>query len=93
MKHNKDHDITPQALNKVIKGGVVDILKGVKNKDKKVKKITSPDQIEKRVKELEVRMKKLSKELDFEQAAKVRDEIKELKSIWLLSGKEKDEKI
>ena len=96
IKHNKDYGITPTALKKGIKAGVVDILKGVKDKEKKNKKksylLLTQDQLEKKMKDLESKMKKLAKDLDFEGAAKVRDELRDVKTVWLMSGKEEDEK-
>lgn len=92
IAHNQKHGITPTALKKGIKGGVVDILKGVKAKDKKKSTKTAPvltqGQVEKKIKDLTAKMKKLAKDLDYESAAKVRDELNELKEVWLVSGKE-----
>ena len=49
-----------------------------KNKGKVKKEVLSLESIDKKIKELKQEMKILSKELKFEEAAKVRDEIKEL---------------
>ena len=41
----------------------------------------NPEEIDLRIKDLKVKMKAFAKALDFENAAKVRDEIKELKDL------------
>ena len=43
----------------------------------------SIEEINSRIKKLEVRMKEFSKDLDFENAIKVRDEIKYLKNVLM----------
>lgn len=91
-EHNLKHNITPTTVKKGVKLGVVETLRGVKEKEK-TSKIKKPlelnqEQLEKRIKELEAIMKKLVKQLKFEEAAKTRDEIKMLKEAWMFSGKE-----
>jgi excinuclease ABC subunit B len=85
IEHNKKNKITPTALKKGVKSGVVDIIRGVKDKDlkktrKKEVRALTKDQLEKRINELQGRMKKLAKELDFEQAAKIRKNQRLLKN-------------
>ena len=75
LQYNKDHDIIPRSVVR-------------KLKDKKIKEnmddmqeldnITS-DEVDEMIKELEKQMKKAAKELDFERAAKLRDQIIQLK--------------
>lgn len=87
---NKEHGITPATVQKKITGGVIDILRKGKKSGKKKEKadqITtelSPETIDAKIKELKLMMKEAAKELEFEKAAKIRDEIKELNSMRLL---------
>lgn len=81
-EYNLKHNITPQTILKDVSGGVIETLRGAragKKKKGKVEKLTlSPEALDQRIKELKQEMKNLSRELKFEEAAKVRDEIKEL---------------
>jgi excinuclease ABC subunit B len=72
IAYNEKNGITPITINKKISGGVIDLLR--KSKDKK------PTNIE----ELKVSMKEASKSLRFEDAARIRDEIKELSKMRLM---------
>ena len=80
--YNSMHNITPKTILKDVSGGVIETLRGVrgtkKSKGKVKKEVLSLESIDKKIKELKQEMKILSKELKFEEAAKVRDEIKEL---------------
>jgi len=84
---NLDNGITPTTIKKEVKGGVIETLRG-KNKGKNritAKDITlDRDSIEKRITELKQAMKDASKDLRFEDAAKFRDEIKNLNEAYLL---------
>ena len=83
---NKEHGIDPSTIKKSIKGGIIETLRGVQKGKTKVEKRKvefSLDDLEKRIKELREKMKALSKELRFEEAAKIRDEIKELTDLRL----------
>lgn len=81
-KYNEEHGITPQTILKDVSGGVIETLRGARSSKKKkgkVKKVSlSPEAIDEKIVELKKEMKLLSKELKFEEAARVRDEIKEL---------------
>ena len=83
-KYNQENGIEPKTIIKDISGGVIEVLRGNKNpKQKKIKKhatINNMDleQLDKRIAELKDQMKECSRNLEFEQAAKYRDEIKEL---------------
>ena len=80
-KYNEEHGITPQTIQKSIK----DILSSVYEKDyytvplELEVKEDNPWEIEQRIKKLEKEMKEAAKELAFEKAAVIRDEIKALK--------------
>lgn len=80
---NTKHGITPTTIIKSVSGGVIETLRGVKNSKKGKKAATVIEHvdlaaIDKRIVELKNEMKVASKELRFEDAAKIRDEIKEL---------------
>jgi excinuclease ABC subunit B len=85
-EYNLAHGITPTTISKKVGGGVIEVLKGVKAKKKKKTQVKesmnlSIENIDARIKELKSQMKEAAKQLDFETAAKLRDEIKELSSI------------
>ncbi|MGB0454988.1 MAG: excinuclease ABC subunit UvrB, partial [Bacteriovoracaceae bacterium] len=89
IQYNEDHSITPTTIMKSVSGGVIETLRGkAKNRIKKETKIASGDLNEAKIleliKEYQQEMKIASKELRFEDAAKWRDQIKELKDLLLL---------
>ncbi len=89
IEHNKTHGIEPKTINKKISAGVVEALRGNKPARKKVAakrevQLNSSD-IEVRIKELKQLMHKAAGELKFEEAARLRDEIKELNQMFLLA--------
>ncbi len=89
MAYNEEHGITPQTILKEVSGGVIETLRGGKKKGKKSarKDVTmTPDEIKKRIAELKIEMKEASKDLRFEDAAKIRDEIKLLNESFLVFG-------
>lgn len=76
MKYNKDHNITPKSVVRKLKikdrkDQIVDEIKDFDN--------VTVDEIELIIKDLEDMMQKAAADLDFEKAAKLRDEIKKLK--------------
>lgn len=88
-EYNEAHGITPQTIQKNIKSGVIETLRGKKkssddlvNKDEVLNQ--DPQKIEKRIHELKVLMKEKARELQFEEAARIRDEIKRLTELRLL---------
>ncbi|MBH47725.1 MAG: excinuclease ABC subunit B [Halobacteriovorax sp.] len=88
-QHNKEHGIEPATIIKSVSGGVIETLRGVKGskKGKKAAKVIEHIDlaaIDKRIVELKAEMKTASKELRFEDAAKIRDEIKELTQARLI---------
>lgn len=84
MEYNEKHGISPKTVAKKVSGGVIEVLRGAKKSDKKarVKEIStqslSPEAIDAKIKELKTLMKEASSALQFEEAAKLRDEIKKL---------------
>jgi excinuclease ABC subunit B len=84
IAYNELHGITPTTINKRISGGVIEILRGAKKSDKKGrnKEISeqnlSPEAIDAKIVELKQMMKEAAQGLRFEEAAKLRDEVKKL---------------
>lgn len=85
-EYNKEHGITPETIKKAVSGGVIETLRGNKKrtKTKKVDVTFNKEEIDKRIKTLKEEMKIAAKDLRFEDAAKIRDEIKELTESRLL---------
>jgi excinuclease ABC subunit B len=87
MEYNEKHGITPKTVAKKINGGVIEVLRGAKKSDKKgrVKEISeetlSAEAIDAKIKELKQLMKEAATGLQFEEAAKLRDEIKRLSEL------------
>lgn len=101
--YNVEHGITPVTIRKRIQEGLGNMydgavaagpLGGVDGKGKLPAKLSSdPTQIQKEIEKLRTKMRSLSKKLEFEEAAKLRDEIRRLQilELGLLSGEtEKD---
>ena len=85
-KFNKENGIDPTTIKKAIKGGIIETLRGVQKGKSKVTKREvdfSVEDLDKRISELRVKMKAFAKELRFEEAVKLRDEIKELTDLRL----------
>lgn len=86
--HNAVNGITPQTIRKRIAEGLGDLFDGslgasnrtlADSDDKSISKyLSEPSLIGKEIDRLKKKMKKLSADLEFEEAAKVRDEIKRL---------------
>jgi len=92
--YNKQHGITPQTIKKKIREGIGDMfdgslsaykLQGAKDKTaEQLKKFSEkPNKIQDEIIKLRTKMKKLSSQLEFEEAAAVRDEIKRLEILEL----------
>lgn len=94
QEYNKEHGITPQTIKKKIRDGLGDLFDGtVKNpligetkSTATIKKFAhAPEKIQQEITKLRAKMKEYSANLEFEEAAKVRDEIKRLQIIELTS--------
>jgi excinuclease ABC subunit B len=94
IEHNKKHGITPQTIKKRVQGDMSEVygyeileekLKGTKLKvSSQIEKYKNePSAIAKEILKLKAKMKKLAAKLDFEEAARLRDEIKRLELIEL----------
>ncbi len=78
---NKKHGITPKSIMKEIGGGIIETLKRAKKSGPRSKNSVSElttESIDAQILQLKKRMKEESKGLCFEEAAKIRDEIKSL---------------
>ena len=83
LDHNAKHGITPQTIKKAVSDIVSALsLETTKKGDGKIQKqlkVMTPPQIAELIKEMELEMYKAAKNLEFERAGKIRDEIKELR--------------
>ena len=99
IQHNLEQGITPQGLNKKVTDILEDSpyaqqstrVRGNKkaaesSQDYQVSKPMSPAELASHIKKLEKQMYKAAKELDFEAAAQMRDEIKTLKTTMVGVG-------
>ena len=93
-EHNRVHNITPQTIKKKIREGIGDMFDGSLNAyklqgtiDKQAEQLqkfaAKPNKIQNEILRLRTKMKKLSSDLEFEDAAAVRDEIKRLEILEL----------
>lgn len=85
LNYNKTHNITPKTIIKEIKNKLVESENYKKTSIKDLmplinKEVLLPDEKEKIIKELLKQMKNAARELDFETAATLRDQIRKLKS-------------
>lgn len=86
--HNTKHGLTPTTIKKSVSGGVIETLRGTKGvkgpKKKQTMELLSAEAIDKRIEELKKLMKEASRDLRFEDAAKIRDEIKSVTDLRIL---------
>jgi excinuclease ABC subunit B len=85
MAYNEEHHITPTTISKKVSGGVIEVLRGAKKTDKKNRnkgeisdQKLSAEAIDAKILELKQMMKEAAKGLQFEEAARLRDEVKKL---------------
>lgn len=89
-EYNQINNITPKTVMKKITGGVIDILRDTKSSKKaKASKMTeleglTSDNIDRKIELLKAEMREKVKALKFEDAAKIRDEIKMLNEARML---------
>lgn len=82
MRYNKKNGIEPRTIIKEVHD-IGEQLKGAPKEGlKRLKEIISPEEIPFMISRLESEMKRSALELEFEQAAIIRDRIKELKKLW-----------
>ena len=77
-KYNKEHNITPKTINKAIRESIRATYQVAE--DDAEYKIEKSETVEETINRLTQEMIKFADELDFENAAKIRDKIKELKA-------------
>lgn len=92
-KYNKDNNITPTTIKKNFASGLTEIyvdqygedleLGILQVRDKVAEYSKKPGGLEKEIEKLKKKMKKAAKDLDFEEAARIRDEIKRLQLVDL----------
>lgn len=85
QKYNEEHGITPQTIKKAVRD-LIAISKAASASEEEFKK--DPEsmdarELEKLVKELTKKMRQAAAELNFEEAAKLRDRMKEVKQMLL----------
>jgi excinuclease ABC subunit B len=94
IEHNKRHDITPQTVLKSIADIMEGAYPGAQMSAKRYAKVAeeeleyaelSPTQMAKRLQQLEEQMYRHAQNLEFEEAAKIRDQIKSLQSRGLVA--------
>ncbi|PIS10788.1 MAG: excinuclease ABC subunit B [Bdellovibrio sp. CG10_big_fil_rev_8_21_14_0_10_47_8] len=92
-QYNLDHGITPAGIKKKISEGIGDLFDGnpagrIGHENKKWENLfekfsESPEKLPKEIGSLREKMKKAAAKLDFEEAAKIRDEVKRLEILEL----------
>lgn len=82
-KYQEEYNTKNGIIPKNTINSEIDSLNGIIEQEDTKKEFNSIEEINSRIKKLEVRMKEFSKDLDFENAIKVRDEIKYLKNILM----------
>ena len=100
IQFNKDNNITPRSVNKRVKDlidGAYDLESAQQNlKDEKIQArygSMSEKQLAKEIKSQEKKMFKAAKNMEFEEAAQHRDELKKLKDLLFIGFTGKDLKI
>jgi len=87
-EHNFKNGINPLTISKSISGGVIETLRGTKKGKGEKKKVEvthlTAEALDKRIEELKKLMKEASRDLRFEDAAKIRDEIKTVTDLRIL---------
>ena len=81
MRYNEEHGITPQTIRKAVRD-LISISKKVAKQEEVLEKdpeSMSREELEKLIKDLQRQMKKAAADVDFETAAKLRDNMIELK--------------
>jgi excinuclease ABC subunit B len=78
LAYNKDHGITPQTIRSAIKKGIADILRAEHEAERAIGAPKSRLELAEAVRVLEAEMFRLADELNFEEAARVRDRILEV---------------
>ncbi len=83
-KYNEEHNITPTTINKSVRKRIQNTFVAEENENYDANKVTefSKDEIEVIIENLNTEMLKAAEELDFERAATLRDQIRNLKNTY-----------
>lgn len=83
-EYNKEHNITPTTINKSVRKRIQNTFVAEENENYDANKVTefSKDEIEVIIENLNTEMLKAAEELDFERAATLRDQIRNLKDTY-----------
>ena len=83
-KYNEEHNIIPTTINKSVRKRIQNTFVAEENESYDVNKVTefSKDEIEVIIENLNTEMLKAAEELDFERAATLRDQIRNLKNTY-----------
>jgi excinuclease ABC subunit B len=81
--HNRKYGIIPETIRKKVHDVIHSYDDEVQDDSAQEKHLRSPEELAKRIKELEEQMFSKAKALEFEEAAKLRDEIAELREVLL----------
>ena len=79
IEHNKKHGITPRSVSRAVEDGLVYRMQGKKQADQILNETVQNLDITETIKELETDMQQASSNLEFEKAALLRDQVRELK--------------
>ena len=83
-EYNKEHNITPTTINKSVRKRIQNTFVAEENENYDANKVTefSKDEVEVIIENLKTEMLKAAEELDFERAATLRDQIRNLKNTY-----------
>ncbi|MDR0633155.1 MAG: excinuclease ABC subunit UvrB [Holosporales bacterium] len=85
VAYNEQHGIIPQSISKEIGPKKHADAEQTEEYTNLLAGLTSIDQVQRKIGQIEAEMKKEAKNLNFERAAKLRDEIKQLKKVFIES--------
>ncbi len=79
LEHNRKNGITPRSVSRAVEDGLSYQLRGRKEADMVLRETSENQDVTDTIKELESEMQEASSRLEFEKAALIRDQIRELK--------------
>jgi excinuclease ABC subunit B len=94
LEYNKKHNITPETIKKEIRNSLAELVKARQTAQKAIKFETTEYEKAELANQIEQEMLEAAESLDFEKAAFLRDQLKELRELpqLILSSKTKKEK-
>ena len=84
-EHNKKHNITPKTVRKGSSNSLLTTFKAAEGEKGERREHLDPDQLEKKIEALEKKMRKAAKELRFEEAASLRDQLRNYVDLSIIS--------